>query len=244
MKKTHLLIALAFAFSLSSSANAQDALSLTPKDFKQVIIQMDGLSYYDNLGIQMSFGQDGNIKEQLLNGKDSDSEVYDKLQSCQRLFSGLTSIPLYVASYYTSHFGQYSEYYAKTLSKSGNTNDAAAAFLLLTTFNGKCKSVLKDYESFCDLMDNFSEDSACKIIMDKKHAYNGSTLMILSITLANKVRDGSIESIPSKTKSNLIKAYENVLKECEKALKKNNTQYNEFLTQNKDLYTLILNKLK
>ena len=228
------------------NASAQQVVAPSPSEFKDIIDQYDGQMYYDDLGVQMYIGQDGDIRSNLSNSGSSDREVYDNLQLCQRMYKKFNCIPQYVVSYFLTHFKQYQSYYLNTLSKTGDINDAAAVFILLTSFNSKCKSCEKSYQKFAEVAENFDAESASKIVLDSSNgnSYRGATLMMLSIQLKELFKNGAISDISSKTKNNLIKAYESVLRDCEKVSKKNDSAYNESLNENSELYTLILNTLK
>lgn len=247
MKLTFLKIALVCCVAfIGIQTNAQDILKMTPVEFKEFVQKADGTIFYDNLGVTMAIGQEGNIASQLQSGVSSDRAVYDNLQLCYRMYKGYTCVPQYVVEYVLAHFSDYQNYYANTLSKTGDVNDALAAFLLLTRFNGKCKAVNKSYEKFVAVCDNFNEDEANDIVADngKNNGYKGAALMLLTAQLVNRISAGTIGELSDKTKKNLIKTYERVVKECEKALKKNNPQYNQYVSQYKEMFELVLNRLK
>ena len=226
--------------------NAQDILKMTPVEFKEFVQKADGTIFYDNLGVTMAIGQEGNIASQLQNGGSSDRAVYDNLQLCHRMYKDYSCVPQYVVEYVLAHYDSYQSYYANTLSKTGNVNDAAAAFLLLTGFNGKCKAVNKSYEKFIAVCDNFNEDDANAIVADKgkNNGYRGAALMLLTAQLVNRISACTVGELSDKTKKNLVKTYDGVVKECEKVLKKNNPQYNQYVSQYKEMFELVLNRLK
>lgn len=247
MKQSLLKIALVSCVAfIGIQTNAQDILKMTPVEFKEYVQKTDGSIFYDNLGVTMAIGQEGNIANQLKKGGSSDRAVYDNLQLCYRMYKDYTCVPQYVVEYVLAHFGDYQNYYANTLSKTGDVNDAAAAFLLLTGFNGKCKAVNKSYEKFIAVCDNFSEDEANDIVADKgkNNGYKGAALMLLTAQLVNRISAGTVGELSDKTKKNLVKTYDGVVKECDKVLKKNNSQYNQYVSQYKEMFELVLNRLK
>ncbi|MBR1633231.1 MAG: hypothetical protein IJ686_05700 [Bacteroidales bacterium] len=227
-------------------AKAQDILKMTPGEFKEYVQKMDGSIFYDNLGVTMAIGQQGNIAHQLKNGGSSDRAVYENLQMCYRMYKDYPCVPQYVVEYVLSHFDQYKNYYVNTLIASGDINDAAAANLLLTGFNNKCKAVNKSYEKFVKVCDDFNIDDANEIVADKgkNNGYRGATLMLLTAQLINKISDGSIGELSDKTKKNLTKTFGGIVSECDKALKKNNPQYNQYVSQYKEMFDLVVSRLK
>jgi hypothetical protein len=245
MKKQILKIAVVGCLTLiGADSYAQDLLSMTPAEYKEYIVQCDGQMYFDDLGMTMSIAKEGNIASQLRSS--TDGQIYDGLQLCYRMYKDLSSVPQYVVEYVLANFETYENYYVSTLSKTGDVNDAAAAFLLLTGFNGRCKAVNKSFEKFCEVCDDFTEDAANSIVADKgkKNGYRGAGLMLLTSQLVKRIQNGTIAELSDKTKKNLVKTYDGIVKECDKALKKNNPEYNQYLPPYKEMYELVLNSLK
>ena len=239
------LICLSCFALLGVSSVAQNPYELSPAEFKDYVDANDGSVFFDNYGLAMGIGEAGNIKKQLEDGGSSDKAIYENLQLCQSMYKSVDCIPHYVAIYVTNNFDAYQSYYSNYLSKNGDVNDAAAALLLLTGFNGKCKGSLKSYDKFSKLCANYTTEGAYDIVKDsgKNNDYRGATFCLLSGQLLKMVKSNTISEIPDKTKKNLIKVYESLLKDCNKINKKNDPLY-EDMPSYIELYELILNSLK
>ena len=246
MKKTIVkLISLSFLALIGLTTNAQNPIELSPAEFKEYIDKNDGTIFFDNYGLAMEIGEAGIIKNQLNNGGSSDRAVYDNLQLCQRMYKNFDCIPHYVSKYVDDHFDSYQSYYTNYLSKNGDVNDAAAAMILLTGFNSKCRGSLKSYDKFSKLCENFTIEGAYDIVKDngKNNDYRGATFYMLTGQLLKKIKDNTLGEIPDKTKKNLIKVYESMVKDCNKVIKKNDPLYQDMPTY-LEMYELVLNSLK
>lgn len=244
MNKIAKILLIAVMAFVGTKISAQDISNMTSAQFKALVDSNDGVGFFDRLGVQMTIGGKDEL-EQMFKLGSSDGAVYEILQGCQRLYKGLPYVPQFVVDYYLSHFEQYQKYYATTLSKTGDVNDAAAAFILLTAFNSKCKAIDKSYRAFSDLCRNFTVDAAYAIVSDdgKNNAYRGATLLYLSSELLKMSQSGTLSNISPKVKKGLLKVYDSVVKECDKALKQDNPAYNQYVSQYKDMYEYLLNKL-
>lgn len=203
------------------------------KQFKESVDNSDTEGYYDRLGVFLTFTPRDSkeiIIGRLQRNTSSDKEIYDNIVYCQEQYEGSTYIPQYIADYYVNNRTQYTKYYIT------NTPEHSRSMSLIE-FTHKCDASKKSYQAFSDLCENFSIDTACKIVSKDNgdNMYRGATLMCLTLQLTKMAQEGSMSTISSNTKKVLLKVYNNVVKDCERAANPN-AEKNKLFAQLKENY--------
>lgn len=223
---------------IGASSFAQESIP-DAKQFKESVDNSDTEGYYDHLGVFLTFTPRDSkeiIAGRLQRNSSSDKEIYDNIIYCQEQYEGCPYIPQYIADYYVKNSAQYTKYYVINVPEHSRS-------MALLEFTHKCDASKKSYQAFSDLCENFSIDTACKIISKDNgdNMYRGATLMCLTLQLTKMAQEGTLSTISPNSKKDLLKIYNNVVKACDRAANPN-TEKNKLFSQLKDNYESAVGK--